>query len=73
MGESNAFYGYELIVNTSTKNFIEENAVPQEIEYRFYIPKDVVKSYKNLDITGQQVLDSSIILRDGERIELKLQ
>jgi len=37
------------------------------------IPEKIVRQYKNKDISGQQVLDASVILMDGERIELKLQ
>ena len=66
-------YGYDLIVNGYTKSFADENASNTEIEYRFYIPKDVVAKYKNKDISGQQLLDSSIILMDDERVDFKLQ
>lgn len=45
----------------------------EKIEYRFLMPERIVRQYKNLDITGQQLLDSSIILMNNERIGLKLQ
>lgn len=70
---SGMFSGYDLVVIGSTKSFIDDYAVPEEIEYRFIIPISVVKQYKNKDITGQAVLDSSIIIMDNERIELQLQ
>ncbi len=68
--ESNQFYGYDLSV---TSILILDVPKFREIEYRFIIPKDIAKKYANKDITGQKMLDSSVILMDGERIELKLQ
>jgi hypothetical protein len=70
------FYGYDLKVIGHTKNFADkysEYSAGTPIEYRFIIPGDIVKKYKNKDISGQAVLDSSVILMDDERIELKLQ
>lgn len=70
------FYGYDLKVIGYTKNFADkysEYSAGTPIEYRFMIPEDIVRKYKNKDISGQVVLDSSIILMDDERIELKLQ
>jgi len=56
-----------------TKDFTEEYSTAKPIEYRFMIPENVVRKYKNKDISGQQVLNASVILMDDERIELKLQ
>jgi hypothetical protein len=67
------FYGYDLIIYGNTKSFAEESALPEKIEYRFLIPQDTVRRYKDKDISGQQVLDASVILMNDERIELKLQ
>jgi len=73
LGDTKEFYGYDLIVVGHTKSFADEYASNQKINYRFLIPNGVVKSYKNKDISGQQVLDASVILMDDERIDLKLQ
>jgi hypothetical protein len=73
IGNSDLFYGYDLIVFGYTKSFAEKDATSELIEYRFLIPVKVVMQYKNKDISGQQVLDESVILMDDERIELKLQ
>jgi len=73
VAESNLFYGYDLTVVGHTKSFAEEYATAKPIEYRFMIPENVVRQYKNKDISGQQVLDASVILMDDERIELRLQ
>lgn len=64
--------GYDLIVKGYTKSFVNDSDV-KGIEYRFIIPKEIATKYKNKDISGQTVLDKSIILMDDERIELKLQ
>jgi len=73
IGNSDLFYGYDLTVIGYTKSFAEEYATAKPIEYRFLVPAKVVMQYKNKDISGQQVLDASVILMDDERIELKLQ
>ena len=44
------------------KNLMREYARPTTLDYRFLIPAKIVKSYKNMDITGQDVLDKSYIL-----------
>ena len=71
--DSKLFYGYDLAVIGHTKSFAQRLALAESIEYRFMIPESIVKRYKNKDLTGQQLLDESIILMDNERIELKLQ
>lgn len=76
ISDPKTFYGYDLKVIGYTKNFADkysEYSAGTPIEYRFMIPDGIVKKYKNKDISGQQVLDSSVILMDDERIELKLQ
>lgn len=67
------FYGYDLVIYGYTKSFANEYASPEKIEYRFLIPQDTVKRYKDKDISGQQLLDASVILMNDERIDLKLQ
>lgn len=68
-----AFYGYDLIIYGYTKNFADERASGEKVEYRFLIPQNTVKRYKDKDISGQQLLDASVILMNDERIDLKLQ
>jgi len=67
------FWGYDLTIDGKTKDFTKKTKLPTNLNYRFLIPAETVKSYKNLDITGQDVLDASYILMDGERIKLQLQ
>lgn len=67
------FYGYDIIVTTYTQDFLNKGETLEKIEYRFLIPQEIVRKYKNKDITGQNLLDNSFILLDDERIQLKLQ
>lgn len=73
LGKSKEFYGYDLTVVGHTKSFADKYALVQKIIYRYMIPREIVEKYKNKDISGQQVIDASIILMDDERIDLKLQ
>jgi hypothetical protein len=68
-----SFYGYDLTIYGYMKNFANEYNEPEKVEYRFLIPQETVRRYKDKDISGQQVLDNSVILMNDERIELKLQ
>lgn len=65
--------GYNLQITTATKNFLDKNATSKRLKYDFYFNKKDVASYKDSDITGQQLIDKSIILFNDERIDLKLQ
>jgi hypothetical protein len=68
------FFGYDLIIYGYTKSFTtEEFDTPEKIEYRFLIPQETVRRYKNKDISGQRLLDASVVLMNDERIDLKLQ
>lgn len=73
ISDRSTFYGYDIKIYGYSKNFAEENAIPDAIEYRFLIPKKFVTQYENKDISGQGVLDRSIILMDDERVEFQLQ
>jgi hypothetical protein len=65
--------GYEIAVKTATGDATEKYIDKRLLNYQFYLPKKSVTSYKNKDITGQQLIDSSIVLLNDERIDLKLQ
>lgn len=67
------FYGYDLKVVGQSRSFAEKYSLPSGTEYRFLMPQDAVKKYKDKDISGQQLLDASVLLMDDERIEMKLQ
>lgn len=67
------FFGYDLLIVGHTKDFSLDDAAPRPLEFRFLMPESAVKSYKNKDISGQQLLNRSVILLDDERIDLTLQ
>jgi len=73
ISDPEVFYGYDIQIIGYTKSFTDEDASPESIEYRFIMPQETVRKYKDKDISGQRLLDESIILMDDERIELKLQ
>ena len=70
---SKLIYGFDLVVLGYVKNFADKDEEREQIQYRFLIPQDSVRRYKEKDISGQQLLDAAIILMNDERIELKLQ
>lgn len=67
------FYGYDVIIYGQTKSFTDKYALPKKVEYRFLMPSQAVRKYKDKEISGQALLDASVQLMDDERIELKLQ
>jgi hypothetical protein len=73
ISESDSFFGYDLTVVGRTKSFAQTYGGMENVDFRFLIPKIAVNEYKDKDISGQQLLDKSVILMDDERVELKLQ
>lgn len=65
--------GYDISVLVKRENFVDKTRPATFMSYRFYLPRATVQSYKDKDITGQQLIDASVILRDEERIDLRLQ
>ncbi len=41
--------------------------------FRFIVPADAAEAYVNYELTGQALLDRSIVLVNDSRIELRLQ
>lgn len=66
-------FGYDITVIGHSKDFLEKYAISKNLTYRFLIPETVARRYKNKDISGQELLNSSVVLLDDERIDLKLQ
>lgn len=73
ISDPKSFYGYNIIVETGMKSFTDENAVRESLKYEFMMPQSAVRSYKDKDISGQKLIDESIVLLNDERIDLKLQ
>lgn len=68
--EPEFIYGYDLSVTTYLQDFVDRSEAAKKMEYRFLIPLEVAKQYKDKDITGRQLAERSIILLNDERITL---
>ncbi len=68
-----AFHGYDLVVYGHSKSFADKDAKADKLEFRFLMPEASVRKYKEKDISGQALLDASVLLLDDERIDMKLQ
>ena len=68
-----AYHGYDLVVYGHSKSFTDKYAVADKLEFRFLMPEASVRKYKDKDISGQALLDQSVLLLDDERIDMKLQ
>ncbi len=66
------FSGYNIVITTYIQDFLNKAETLKKMEYRFLIPQDIAKKYKDKDITGQELIDNSIILMNDERIKLEL-
>lgn len=64
--------GYKLTVRTQKSNFAEKTSPSEYLAYDFFLPKDLVRQYKQADISGQKLVNGSVVLLDGERIDLDL-
>lgn len=73
ISDQRLFYGYNIIVNTKTKSFADKYATGDTIKYEFFMPQTSVRSYKDKNISGQKLIDDSIVLLNDERIDLKFQ
>ena len=73
ISDKRAFYGYNIVIRGHTKSLAGKYAPIEDIMYSFFMPIDAVREYKNKDISGQALLDRSIILIDDERVEFSLQ
>ena len=73
ISDQKLFYGYNVIVNTRIKSFSEEYATGNALRYEFMMPQASVRSYKDKNISGQKLIDDSIVLLNDERIDLKFQ
>jgi hypothetical protein len=46
---------------------------PSPVAVEFIFPRKVLNAYRNFDSTGQQLIDASFVLINGERVSLNLQ
>lgn len=69
--------GYNITIHAERRSFIKSRLVESDpsselLILDMYLPKETVHQYKENDITGQRLIDSSIILLNGERIDVKM-
>jgi hypothetical protein len=67
------FDGYDITVLSQKKAFIDQYSTPKSVDFRFFFPKHLVAKYVEKDLSGQQLLDGSVILLNDDRVDLKLQ
>lgn len=65
--------GYDIAVASTKRDFASREALPKPVNFRFYFPRQLVAKYQDKDISGQQLLDGSVILLNDDRVDLKLQ
>ena len=60
-------------VRASSKNFVTDYFIKDFYTFEFIMKKGNIDKFKNYEITSQELLNRSIILMEGDRVELKLQ
>ena len=65
------FDGISFSTTVKTSTDAESDGSPEAVE--FFFPFAQVRCYLKYDCTGQQLIDSGIVLIDGERVSLDLQ
>jgi len=65
--------GYYFMIQTAAGDPSKKYADKKILAYRFYLPKQAVRQYNDKVLTGQQLIDASVVLLNNERIDLKLQ
>jgi hypothetical protein len=67
------FSGYDIAISTNGEDFLNKGTTREQLVYRFLVYKGEIELYKSKKITGQQVLNSSVILLNEKRIQINLQ
>lgn len=65
--------GYSISVASTKQGFGDLEGPVKPVNFEFYFPKKLVESYLDRDISGQKLLDGSVILLNDDRVDLKLQ
>jgi len=73
ISDQKLFYGYDIIVDTRDKSFADESAIDHRLRYEFMMPQLAVRNYKDKNISGQKLIDESVVLLNDERIDLIFQ
>ncbi|MBU4264442.1 MAG: hypothetical protein KKC76_21555 [Proteobacteria bacterium] len=69
----NDLYGYNIEIVSSAANFLNKADTFEGLRYSFFIPKKQATEYAQKDIAGQDLIDSSTVLLNDERVKIKLQ
>ena len=69
--------GFKIEVHAERRSFINSrmkryDPSAEVLNLNIYLLKDMVHKYKEDNITGQHLIDSSIVLLNGERIDVKM-
>jgi hypothetical protein len=71
--DANGIYGIKIRARISYRDFISKrNQRPRVEVLEIFAPYDLVEKFFNQDITNQKLVDGSIILVNGDRIEVDL-
>ena len=64
--------GLKISIQTLKSNFIEKSSPGELLKFDFYMPKVQTLRYIDADISGQKLIDNSIVLLNDERIDIEL-
>src|SRR5262245_10115248 len=71
--DANGIYGIKIRVRIFYRDFLSKrNQRPLVEVLEIFAPYDLVEKFFNLDITNQKLVDGSIVLVNGDRIEVDL-
>jgi hypothetical protein len=59
--------------STSIRLGADKNSDGSPVAVEFIFPLNMLRTYKQFDVTGQQLIDSAFVLVNGERVSLDLQ
>lgn len=71
-GVGSGLDGYNLQFAANARDFTDQYSPIHRLTYDFYLNRQAVARYRAQKITGQSLLDQSVILLDKERIQISL-
>ena len=54
------------------KSFLDDRAKPTVDRVQLYVPAETLRHFADADITSQQLVDGSVLLVNGTRVQLQL-
>jgi len=71
--DANGIYGIKIRARISYRDFLSKGNQRSRVEVlEIFAPYDLVEKFFNHDITNQKLVDGSIVLVNGDRIEVDL-